>query len=149
MDSPHGNHVLQRVIELMRPSAISSVLDGLIARMAPAELARRRYGCRVLERIIEHFTPHLLVTSVGALLSDVCFFFCRHVYGDCVIHHLLEHGAQAHRRRVINVLYSDPRTFALHTCAGHVLDKALSYGPVEDQRKCAKHRSAGHCTIRL
>jgi hypothetical protein len=149
MDSPHGNHVLQRVIELMRPSAISSVLDGLIARMAPAELARRRYGCRVLERIIEHFTPHLLVTSVGALLSDVCFFFCRHVYGDCVIHHLLEHGAQAHRRRVINVLYSDPRTCALHTCAGPRRAHSSRPYPRHAQRKCAKQRSAGHCTIRL
>ena len=52
LESPHGNYVLQRIIELMRPSVVSFVLGELTACMTPQELAKHRYGCRILERII-------------------------------------------------------------------------------------------------
>ena len=136
LESPHGNHVLQRIIELMRPSAITFVLCELTACMTPQELAKHRYGCRILERIIEHFPPRLLATSVDALLADA-WDLCRHVYGNFVIQHLLEHGEQAHRRIIIDVLCSDLKTVALDPFACNVLDKGLSYGSVDDQQRIA------------
>ena len=136
LESPHGNHVLQRIIELMRPSVISFVLGELTACMTPQELAKHRYGCRILERIIEHFPPRLLATSVDALLADA-WDLCRHVYGNFVIQHLLEHGQQAHRRLIIHLLCGDPTTAALDPFACNVLDKGLSYGSVEDQQRIA------------
>ena len=136
LESPHGNHVLQRIIELMRPSVISFVLGELTACMTPQELAKHRYGCRILERIIEHFPPRLLATSVDALLADA-WDLCRHVYGNFVIQHLLEHGQQAHRRLIIHLLCGDPTTAALDPFACNVLDKGLSYASVEDQQRIA------------
>ena len=136
LESPHGNHVLQRIIELMRPSAIPFVLCELSVGMAPTELAKHRYGCRILERIIEHFPPRLLATSVDALLADA-WDLCRHVYGNFVIQHLLEHGQQAHRRLIIHLLCGDPTTAALDPFACNVLDKGLSYGSIDDQRRIA------------
>ena len=104
--------------------------------MTPQELAKHRYGCRILERIIEHFPPRLLATSVDALLADA-WDLCRHVYGNFVIQHVLEHGEQAHRRIIIDVLCSDLKTVALDPYACNVLDKGLSYGSVEDQQRIA------------
>ena len=104
LESPHGNYVLQRIIELMRPSVVSFVLGELTACMTPQELAKHRYGCRILERIIEHFPPRLLATSVDALLADA-WDLCRHVYGkfrDPTPARAWPAGApKVHRRRLV------------------------------------------------
>jgi hypothetical protein len=58
---------------------------------------------------------------------------CRHVYGNFVIQHVLEHGEQTQKRRIIDVLCSDLAGVALDQHACSVLDKALSYGSPSDQ----------------
>merc|ERR1719428_1207045 len=55
MESPHAHHVLQRIIELMQPNSVCSTLHELQSKWSPAFVARHRFGCRVLERVIEHF----------------------------------------------------------------------------------------------
>lgn len=137
LESPHANHVLQRAIELMRPSAVKFVLPELAQWGKPAALARHRYGCRVLERLIEHFPPMHLAGFLTEVLEDA-LELCRHVYGNFVMQHVLEHGEQAHRRRIIDVLCSDLSGAALDQHACSVLDKALSYGAIEDQQQLAE-----------
>ena len=73
---------------------------------------------------------------MDALLADA-WDLCRHVYGNFVIQHLLEHGQRAHRRLIIHLLCGDPTTAALDPFACNVLDKGLSYGSVEDQQRIA------------
>ena len=79
----------------------------------------------------------MLAASVGALLCDARVL-CTHVYGNFVLQHLLEHGEQAHRRRIVHVLSSDLKAVALDRYGGGVLGKALSFGLVEDQRRLAE-----------
>ena len=135
-ESPHGNFVLQRLVELMRPADVSFVLDELISCAAAPALARHRYGCRVVERIIEHFPPRMLASHVDDMLCDVQAL-CKHIYGNFVIQHLLEHGEQKHRKRIIQASNRDLKTVALDQYGGNVVDKALRFAPVEVQRRLA------------
>jgi len=132
LESPHANHVLQQAIELMRPSAVQFILPELRRWGKPSALARHRYGCRVLERLIEHFPPHDLALFIGEVLEEA-LHLCRHVYGNFVMQHVLEHGEQTQKKRIIDVLCSDLAGVALDQHACSVLDKALSYGSPSDQ----------------
>jgi len=136
LESPHANHVLQRSIEVMCPSTLAFVLTELLEWGRPVTVARHRYGCRVLERLIEHFPLDALEVFIDEILDDAPEL-CRHVYGNFVMQHLMEHGDQAHRRRVIEALREDLVNIALDQHACSVLDKALSYGQIEDQRSLA------------
>jgi len=137
LESPHANHVLQRAVTLLRPSAVGFVLEELLHRLRPAALARHPYGCRVLERLIEHFPPAWLSTLVDEVVEEA-MALCRHAYGNFVLQHLLEHGDPETRRRIIAALERDISEVATHQSACGVLDKALSYGHPEDQCQLAE-----------
>ena len=132
IESPHANYVIQRVIELMRPSSINFVLGEIEQR---PELVRHRFGCRVVQRLIEHFPPERLATYLDKVLLDT-WRHCRHCFANYVMQHLLEHGSQAHRSHIIQTLCSDLKSVVRNVYACNVLGKALSYG--EDQYRLAK-----------
>jgi len=138
---PHANHVLQRAVELMRPGAIRFVLEELMQhKRGVSDLAKHRYGCRVVERLIEHFPPQELAAMVSEMLADAKSL-SGHPFANFVMQHLLEHGEQAQRKQLVIAISSsaeDLRWLAAHQYACSVLDKALSYCPVDDQRALAK-----------
>lgn len=137
LESPHANHVLQRAVTLLRPAAVRFVLTELSQSIRPAALARHPYGCRVLERLIEHFPPPWLEALVREVLEDA-HALCRHAYGNFVMQHLLEHGGPQTRKAIVAVLESDIAEISTHQIACSVLDKALSYADPQDQCRLAQ-----------
>jgi len=137
LESPHGNHVLQRCVELMRPSGVAFILRELFADRKPSSIARHRFGCRLMERLIEHFPPEQLAECISDILHDAPEL-CKHVYGNFVMQHVLEHGDQGQRMLVIKALRQDLDRIAIDPHACSVLDKALSYGVLADQRELAR-----------
>lgn len=137
---PHANHVLQRAIELMRLGAVKFILDELMEHKRGAvNIAKHRYGCRVLERVMEHFPPKQIADMVNNMMVDAKYLI-GHQFGNFVMQHLLEHGEEAQRRQLVAVIGGSPedlRSIAVHQHACSVLDKALSYVPVDDQRALA------------
>lgn len=139
---PNANHVLQRAIELMSPGSVHFVLQELIDyKKGMSELAKHRYGCRVLERLIEHFPPELLERLVDEMLSDA-HSLLGHPFGNFVMQHLLEHGHEGCKRALVRLLLCrdnvDLKFAAAHPHACSVLDKALSYAHPQDQSALAK-----------
>eukprot|EP00929_Paragymnodinium_shiwhaense_P034209 TRINITY_DN18649_c0_g2_i1.p1 TRINITY_DN18649_c0_g2~~TRINITY_DN18649_c0_g2_i1.p1 ORF type:complete len:422 (-),score=81.52 TRINITY_DN18649_c0_g2_i1:112-1377(-) len=124
--SPHANHVLQKAIAVARPAHVSFILEEMLQSGQPGDLARHQYGCRILERIIEHFPPERLEHFVGAIIRDAAAL-ARHIYGCFVVQHLLEHGLPLHRRFIIDAICEDIHAAATHQHASGVLDKALTY----------------------
>eukprot|EP00928_Gymnodinium_smaydae_P089349 TRINITY_DN73327_c0_g1_i1.p1 TRINITY_DN73327_c0_g1~~TRINITY_DN73327_c0_g1_i1.p1 ORF type:complete len:574 (-),score=120.47 TRINITY_DN73327_c0_g1_i1:44-1765(-) len=138
LESPHANHVLQRAVELMKPPALDFVLPELLSQRHPAELARHHYGCRVLERLLEHFPASLLVECIEGILQDAPNL-ARHAFGTYVLQHLLEHGEPAQRRRIlVEVLHGDITGTVNNMHAIGVLDKAMTYLAPEDQLSLAE-----------
>lgn len=151
LESMHGNHVLQRCVELLRPSAVSFILTELKERCSPTELARHRYGCRVVERLIEHFPSSVLDDFLSSLF-DEALELSTHVYGNFVVQHVLEHGSKANRRQLADffVVHASQIAKNPHGCC--VLDKALSYCAQEDRVRVARallYPAPGHTAVLL
>lgn len=136
VESPHANHVLQRCIEVMRPCLVTFILDELVAYRPAGEMARHRYGCRVLERVIEHLPPAAVKSLISELMEEAGEL-SKHQFGNFVIQHILEHGDSPQRRRVVIALCSEIASIAADPYACGVLDKALTYAPYEDQHRLA------------
>jgi mRNA-binding protein PUF3 len=137
LESPHGNHVLQLVVELLPPDAVDFVRSEILQRWSAADLAQQPYGCRVLERLIEHFPGDRLEGAVRDILCKVETLSADQ-YGNFVIQHLLEHGDEGQRRRIADVVRSNAAHFVNGVSACGVLDKALTYGSWHDQVDIAR-----------
>jgi len=128
-DSPHGNHVLTKVVEILPTAALRTVIGQLQAR-GPAAVARHRFGCRVLERLIEHCSE----AEIGELVDQIVAqseMLCRHTYGNFVVQHLLEQGSLARRRGILNQLIPVLPYLAMHRTASHVVQRAIAYSDLE------------------
>jgi len=126
---PHANHVLQKSIGLLPPERLQFILDEMSGHVAAA--ARHRYGCRVLERLIERASQtELLVAEVLANASTLS----RHPFGNFVVQHVLKFGTPPQRHNVIDVLVSDIQRLARHRVASHVVRCALKHSSAEDKQ---------------
>merc|ERR1712039_887699 len=62
-ESPWGNHVLTKVVEVMPSASLGPIVEQ-IEHKGYRVVARHKFGCRVLERLIEHATEK----EMGSLL---------------------------------------------------------------------------------
>jgi pumilio RNA-binding family len=128
--SPHGNYVVQKIIEVLPSALVGFVADEL--RGHAAETAGHRYGCRVMSRLLEHagdepWTAELVEEALaqgGAL--------CLHEYGHHVIESILEHGQDSHRRLVASILSADMLRYASDRYGTYVVKVALAHCGAED-----------------
>jgi len=131
-ESLHGNHVLTKIVEMM-PSASLRPLIGRLVEKGPTVVARHRFGCRVLERLIEHCSE----TEIGGLVDEIIAdseAVSRHPYGNFVIQHLLEHGMPHRRAEILRKLNGFVPQLAMHRTASHVVQRALDFGSEDQQR---------------
>ena len=124
--SKHANHVLQRCIEVMPPSAVHFILHELQSVYSPSDLAKHRYGNRVFQRMIEHFHPSQLDAFVDGVVEKAQEL-STHEFGTFVIQNVIEHGSIHHKRIISNMLIANVEQVAIDWHASIVLDKALTY----------------------
>lgn len=131
---PHGNHVIQKYIITMNSAACQFIINELLGRGpgGVARVARDRYGCRILQRMMEHVQMHQLTGIVDALLRDgVALSMNR--YGTYVMQHLLEHGTESQQRCLIQDLARNAMQLCVSNDACMVLEAAFTHGPAEGQ----------------
>lgn len=145
LGSQHGNFVLQKAIEVMPPKSISFMLDELEQWGPPQKLARDKFGCRVLERLIEHIPLEEATFHRGTMerwIADIignAADLGRHEFGNFVLQHLLEHGTDVHRSEIALVLLRmDIRDVATQQNLCLVFNKALTYASRCDQEALAE-----------
>jgi len=122
--SPHGNHVVAKMVEIMPPGAIGFVIEAV--QKNPAEIARHRFGCRILERLVEHCSEKQMSSVFDAVVGQA-EPLCRHPYGNFVVSHLLEHGSDNRRVRILDQLLPVLPQLAVHRTASHVVQKAIDH----------------------
>lgn len=123
--SPHGNYVVQKVIQVL-PGALASFIPLELFDVA-SDVARHRYGCRILCRLLEHASSELAtVNLIGRALVEVGDL-CVHQYGHHVVEAALEHASRQQQARIISVLIAHPRRYSTHRYAAYVIVKALEY----------------------
>jgi len=128
IESPHANYVLQKVIEVLPPAARIFIAAELLG--TGAAVARHRYGCRILSRLLENGAPCYNKGDVATRLLDEVVAeaaqLCRNQYARHVLNSILEHGSVEHCREVVTALCSSGLLkHALHRQASYVVEQAI------------------------
>jgi len=138
LDSRHGNHVLQKSIVMMPPHAYYFVFYELsFYRGGWAGVACHRFGCRVVERLLEHCEAGLTAPIVAAVVVDIDQL-SRHPFGNYVVQHILEY-VPAHRSQIVYALIHVGVPFlAQHRLASNVIERAFEHSSAEIQQALAE-----------
>jgi len=136
---PHANHVLQKCIVTAGPAQAQFVIDEITWRgkAGVGQAARHCFGCRIVERLLEHCLPEQVEVLADCLLADG-MALCAHRYGNYVMQHLVVHGSVEQRRRLTGMLAKHAASLGANCYTSAVLIKALSWGPQEDRVALAR-----------
>lgn len=136
MRCKHANHFVQKCVESMPPSAVQFVIDEifLAGPRAVQRAARQKYGCRVLQRLLEH-CPLRQVSSVADELLTEAVRLSVHQYGNFVMSSLAVYGSDEQRRQLMRCIIPEVEAVGsnLNGCA--VLSQLLSHDASPELRE--------------
>lgn len=132
LESPHGNYVVQMVVEVMPTALVHFVALELVGQALSASC--HRYGCRIICRLLEHTAfDGPTVDLVDEIITEVKEI-SRHVFGHHVIRSILEHGLSRQRVEIARVLHSDLQRLVRNRNASYVIEAVLTHGSAEGQQ---------------
>jgi len=136
---PHANHVLRKVITSAPPSALHLIVVELMSQGAKGiiELARHRYGCRILEGLIAHCPFGQISVMVESLLADAAAL-SMHMYGNFVIQRLLEQCPPASRSQLFQMMRANLVAMGTNFYGSAVLVKGMTHGTDAEQLLLAR-----------
>jgi len=149
---PNGNHVMQRCIQVMSffaKSAANSgdpdlasnlsdkmqfIIDDIVTHVE--KLSMHRYGCRVVQRAIEHCVDHQKNAVLESIISHHKNLVADQ-YGNYVVQQVLVCGSEAHRAAVLKTLTQDGALLSLsmHKYASNVVESVLLHGESQHKEK--------------
>lgn len=122
----NGNHVIQKCIECVPSERIGFIISAFRGQVA--SLSMHPYGCRVIQRVLEHCTDELQSQFiVDEILESVCTL-AQDQYGNYVTQHVLERGKTQERSQIIKNLAGQVIKMSQHKFASNVVEKCLEYG---------------------
>jgi len=137
---PQANYVLQKCICLCKPSQLQFVIDEIACKNARSVtmVARHKYGCRIIQRLLEHCSQEQTNVLAQALLTETeAMDTCCHMFGNYAMQHLYEYGTVEHRRRLVILLIQNLACAAdTHLCT--VIGKVLAMGDYDDKYALAQ-----------
>jgi hypothetical protein len=126
--SPHANYVIQKVVVLMAAGpSIRFVAQELKGRAF--HMACHRYGCRVLQRLVEHATRDAATVELIDEMLLQSNVLCTHQYGHHVLTCILEQGLPQHKRIIAASLSAQPK----NANVSRILEAALRSCETADQ----------------
>jgi len=136
VQSKHANYVVQAIVTALPIAKVNFVVEELIG--FGDETARHRFGCRLLCRILEHFSQDDETTweQTCTLIDDVLSKvedLCSDAFGSYVVRHVLEFGLPQHKHRVAQGIIPWAAFNARHKLGSHVVEAALEACSPEDQ----------------
>ena len=150
----NGNHVCQKIVECISSKAkaakaagdaettnylrglIQFVIDDILADVSA--LSCHPYGCRVLQRILEH----CLEPQKGDILDalQLCHkTLLDDQYGNYVIQHVLQYGRVSDRQSLLRIIVdSGILSLSRQKYASNVVEKLLKYGTSSQRNQVVK-----------
>ncbi len=126
----NGNHVIQKIIELVQRQYIGFIMSAF--RTQVSQLSSHTYGCRVIQRLLEHGSEDdkkvimdELHGCAQQLITDQ--------YGNYVTQHVIEYGNPSDRSRIIAIVTRDVLTLSKHKFASNVVEKCIEFGTLEER----------------
>ncbi|GLD99342.1 hypothetical protein PINS_up008061 [Pythium insidiosum] len=134
----NGNHVLQKCIEaaswhkqcnqaFSHPSQLSGddiqfIVDDIVGHAAG--LSTHAYGCRVIQRILEHCHPEQTRPIVCDIIVK-CRDLVKDQFGNYVVQHVILHGEPDQRQEVMKVIIPEILKWSQHKYASNVVEACL------------------------
>lgn len=134
---PHANHVIQKCITSMKPLAYQFIVDELMTGPTIFQAVRHKYGCRIVQRLLEHALSNQVHNIAEAILSDI-YWISRHPYGNFVMQHLLQCGVDDHRHRICKAIEHDIAGLGRDTHGRAVISAAMACAAHEDRVMIAR-----------
>lgn len=136
---PYANYVLQKCITVLKPQSSQFIFDEVVSKgvRRVAQVAKHKYGCRILQRLLELRSSPRVRELAEALLADA-INTSRHQYGNYVMQHLLEHGSREQRASLIRQLARHAPAVGADEFACSVVSKAMAHGDRDDQVSLAR-----------
>ncbi|XVF20013.1 hypothetical protein REPUB_Repub11eG0161400 [Reevesia pubescens] len=128
----NGNHVIQKCIECVPEENIQFIVTTFYDQVVT--LSTHPYGCRVIQRILEHcMDPKTQSKVMDEILGSVSML-AQDQYGNYVVQHVLEHGKPHERSIIIKELAGKIVQMSQQKFASNVVEKCLTFGgPAERQ----------------
>jgi len=133
--SEHGNFVLAKAIEVAPRPHLRPIIE-LLEQEGACVVAKHRYGCRILERLIEHGEGGQMSVLIDQFI-EYADDLSRHQYGNFVIQSVLEHGTEVQGKALLQALIPHVPHLAMHRSASHVVQKAINHCSEQGQRAIA------------
>jgi len=127
----NGNHVVQKIIELVPRQYIDFVMDSFRGQVS--QLAAHMYACRVIQRMLEYGTDQDKETILAELHNSTQTLITDQ-YGNYVVQHIIEHGKSEDRSRIIQLVIAQLVTLSKHKFASNVVEKCIQYGSAEERK---------------
>ncbi|KAF8109688.1 hypothetical protein N665_0093s0041 [Sinapis alba] len=121
----NGNHVIQKCIESMPADRIGFVIAAF--RCQVATLSTHPYGCRVIQRILEHCSDGEETRSIIDEILESAFALAHDQYGNYVTQHVVDRGKPDERRKIIEKLTGNVVQMSQHKYASNVVEKCLEH----------------------
>ena len=141
----NGNHVIQKCIEVVSKASaeatdpemaeflnlrINFILDAFKGRIK--ELSSHPYGCRVIQRLLEHCSSDHK-TTVLEELRQYYSELVQDCYGNYVIQFVMQHGWEVDRASLIKEVQTNLLDFSQHKFASNVVEKCLQFANKRDR----------------
>eukprot|EP00928_Gymnodinium_smaydae_P033304 TRINITY_DN23893_c0_g1_i1.p1 TRINITY_DN23893_c0_g1~~TRINITY_DN23893_c0_g1_i1.p1 ORF type:complete len:336 (+),score=70.92 TRINITY_DN23893_c0_g1_i1:81-1088(+) len=135
---PHANYVLQKCIMTMQPQQVDFIIRELSERDGGVvQVAQHKYGCRIVQRLLEHCLPSQVAALVDEIL-DNALATARHPFGNYVLQKILEVGEDGQRRRLIGIITANVHRLGSDVYACPVVSKAMVCGDAEEKAALAQ-----------
>ena len=139
----NGNHVIQKCVEVLSKKVtignedaetkINFILDEVLENTT--NLSCHPYGCRVLQRILEHCPT----VQRSRALDEISFCHSDLLddqYGNYVVQHVLQYGRDSDRESILAlVIKGGLLTLSRQKFASNVVEKLLKFGSPSQRNK--------------
>lgn len=136
LNCPHANYVMQKCITTMRPQMCQFIIDELVKDRKVTSAARLKFGCRVIQRLLEHCREDQLLTIVEDIIADG-IDLARHPYGSFVVRHMAEQGSCEQNHRLIELFRENVMTVNYDGVTCKVIEKTMEHATQSDSRALA------------
>lgn len=136
---PHANHVVQKLVAVLPPQAVQFMIDEIVEGDRLLAVARHKYGCRIVQRFVEHL-PAEQVNELVELLLAGFMDLSRNAYGIFVVQNLLRYATEENRARLAALIEEHVQELAASPHGCGVLGAALGmrHGYAADRRRLAE-----------
>ena len=128
----NGNHVIQKAIQRIPAENISFIINAFTNQVQ--HLATHPYGCRVVQRMLEHCQDPVK-TNILEELHLCAEHLIVDQYGNYVTQHVIVHGRPEDRLKIISIITSQLVMYSRHKFASNVVEKSIEHGSDEQRRR--------------